>query len=208
MLYASGIPNGVKPQMAEDVRGWLWTFASSTRPWLGPLAAAYVAAWAYVPGDAAAAAAAIPACEQAARHAHGFSAGLRGWALQPLIWTNFDAGNLDAARDVGEESVKLFHEAGLPFGESRMELNVARIAMRKGELDEAWKRAATAVELARSTDDGFVILVGLQFLADVASARGDADIARDLLLQALDVAETEAPDQLASIREKVSSLTN
>jgi predicted ATPase/class 3 adenylate cyclase len=206
MYFASMVPNGITPAIVDDVRRYVPVLATSAAPWMGSMPMAYVAAWSYTPGDASGAAAAVPECERAVEVARAGTPGILAWVLQTLLWTNLDAGNLDAARIAGEESAKIFHDAGLSFGESRMELNLARVARAADDTDRAWNHASAAVELARSTGDTFVVLVGMRFLADVAVDRGDPDTARDLLYSALDIADRDAREQVESIKEQIASL--
>jgi hypothetical protein len=164
-----------------------------------------VAAWSYASGDPAAAARAIPVCERAVEAARHFAPAVLAFTMQPLMWANMDAGFVGAARQCGEEALALTGAAGLSIGESRLAVNLARIAIESGDNATAWRYAERAVEVARGTSDTFVVIVGTQLLAQLAEARGDLRSARDLLVSVFDsVSETQTVEQLGELRRDIA----
>jgi predicted ATPase/class 3 adenylate cyclase len=178
--------------------------AGTSRAWLTPLADAYCAAWSYLPGDATAAAQAVPACEQAVEAVRGYGPATLTATLQPLLWVNLDAGNVDAARQVADEGLAAATEAGLSHFESRMALNRARIALACDDLDSAWRYAERAVTLSRATGETFVVTAATQLLSQVAESRGEFSTARDLLASIFDdVADSQSADEVAAFRARL-----
>ena len=185
MSMASGSGRLV-PEMVERVRGTADRVKGTPYEWVRPIAFAHVAAWSYTTGDVDGAANAIPLCRKFAAEAAAYGPGARGWALQTLVWTNLDAGRLEDARAAADAAVAVAAEARLSILESRMSVNRARMAMSQADYDTAWSYAERAVRVARGTGETFVIAVATQLMADVALARGDVALARDLLASIVD----------------------
>ena len=204
-LFCASNCGRIEPEMIARVSRCAPLFAASARPWVGPLADAYAAAWSYASGDPVAAARAIPACERAVEAARQFAPAVVALTMQPLMWANVDAGFVGAARRCGEEALALTSAAGLSIGESRVAVNLARIAIESGDNATAWRYAERAVEVARGTSDTFVVIVGTQLLARLAEGRGDPRSARDLLASVLEaVSETQTVEQLVELRRDVA----
>jgi hypothetical protein len=179
--------------------------ADSRHPWLRPLTDAYTTAWSYPPGEAAGAAACIPRCRATVEEVREYGPVITSWALQPLIWVNLDAGRLEDARAAADEGLTGAETTGMSIRESRMALNRARIAVAESDFDAAWRFGEQAAAAARRTGETFVLSAATQILADVAVARGDTTLARDLLVSILDlVVESQPPAAVAEFRERIA----
>ena len=177
----------------------------SSRPWIAPLAAGYVAAWSITQGDVESAQRAIGACREAVEAARSLPPTLLGMALQSLAWAHMDAGELEAARVSASEGLAAMTGTGFSVGESRLSANLAHIAIRTGRLDAAWEHAEQTVEAARRTSDSWMVIAGTRLLSQIAGVRGDLRGARDLSVSLLDVvAEVESDQELAGVHRDIA----
>jgi predicted ATPase/class 3 adenylate cyclase len=181
---------------------------SETRqPWLQLVAESYTTAWSYPRGDRPAAAVAATQCERTAEAARHYGSAIWQWCLQPVIWTNLDAGRLDAAQSAADQA--LAAATGMSFRESRAALNSARIAMAADKVDDAWTFGEQATVAARRTGEFFVANAAVQLMADVAERRGDRALARDLLLSIVDVVmERQSTDDARDLTQRIASLSD
>jgi predicted ATPase len=190
--------------MVEQVRRTLPLLDGTPRAWLRPVADACVAAWSYPPGDRDAARHAIAVCECAYAET-GDSRHLSLLVLQPLIWTNLDAGDLDAARRWADEGLAIAAAAPAGLFESRMALNRSRVAQAMGDLEMAWVAAEQAMSTARAQGEPFVANAAARLLAQIAESRGEFDRARDLLASVLDTLADFAPaDEVAAVHDQLN----
>lgn len=204
LCFASNVDK-LSPELVARTMAAVPALATSPRPWLAPVVHAYCTAWSYPAGDRAAAQAAIAACEHDVEQVRGYPPTLLGFALQPLIWVNLDAGHVDEALRHADDAMTAAAAGGLSLLESRIAVNRARISLAGGDLDEAWQDAERSARVARSTGETFVVVVATRLLADVAEARGDYTLARDLLVSVIDAAaETQRGESVAQLREALA----
>ena len=180
-------------------------FTRTRQPWLRLVAEGYTTAWSYPRDDRSAAMSAAARCEGIAEAARQHGSAIWQWCLQPVIWTNLDAGKLDAARAAADQALAV--STGMSFRESRAALNRARIALAADQLDDAWVFAEQATSAARRTGEFFVANAAIQLMADVAERRDDRALARDLLLSIVDlVTERHSTEDARALAQRITSL--
>jgi tetratricopeptide (TPR) repeat protein len=208
MSMASGCGR-LTPEMVDHVRRTAPRLADTDSAWAHPVGLAYTAAWSYPSGDVAAAECAIAVCEQLVEEARPFGPGALGWTLQTLFWTCLDAGQTERARVAAEQAFAAAGDARLSILESRMAFNRARIEAADKQWDQAWAHAEHAVRVARGTGEPFVVAAATQLMADVAVARGDIALARDLLASIIDaVAESMTQADADAVVARVAELSS
>jgi predicted ATPase/class 3 adenylate cyclase len=206
MSLASGCGR-LTDDMVERVRRTADRLSGTEYEWVRPLALTHAAAWSYPPGDVAGAEHAITLCEGYVEQSRPFGPGALGWALQTLFWANLDAGRTDDARVAAEQALAAAVEARLSILESRMAVNRSRVALVQGDYDAAWEYAEYAVRIARGSGETFVVAAATQLLADVAIARHDTALARDLLASIVDaVAESMTPADVDAVVARMTEL--
>ena len=207
MSMASGCGRLV-PEMVDHVRRTADRLAGTAYEWARPIGLAHTAAWSYTSGDVDGALRAIPMCEQFVEESRPFGPGATGWALQTLFWTNLDAGRREQARSAADAAVAAAADARLSILESRMSFNRARMAVTQADYDTGWAYAERAVRVARATGETFVVAAATQLMADIAVARGDRPLARDLLASTIDaVAESMTPAAVEEVVSRVAALS-
>jgi tetratricopeptide (TPR) repeat protein len=193
--------------MVERVSRTARRLASTPHEWAGPVGLAHAAAWSYQRGDVAGAERAIEQCARLVEEARPFGPGALGWALQTLFWANLDAGRTDGARAAAEDALAAAVEARLSILESRMAFNRARVAAVESDYDAAWEYAERAVRISRATGEAFVVAAATQLMADVAIARNDTALARDLLASIIDdVAESMTQADVDAVLARIAAL--
>jgi predicted ATPase len=178
---------------ARDFEG----LGASDAPWLVPAANAYLAdteAWL---GLRPVAEAVEIAEREAARADRPLVAGM---TLHALSSTRLMNGDLDGARAASHASWDAIRDRGLSFGESRSARFTAQLAVRAGDLDEAWRHAEVGLAAARRTGDTGMIVASTLELAVVLAIQDDLAGAVDLIVPVLDLAnETLAHLETAQV---------
>ena len=114
---------------------------------------------------------------------------ITGRALQPLGMACLGLGDLRAARAHLEEGVVRARELGEPRNVAAAVNAMAQLNRVEGNLDAAIPMLEQFVEIARGLEDRESIAIGLLNLAMTAVERGNSPRARELLAEALAIAE-------------------
>jgi non-specific serine/threonine protein kinase len=111
-------------------------------------------------------------------------------ALQPLGMACLGQGNLGTARAHLEEALELARELGDKRNLAAAMNAVAQLYRIEGALDTASLLYESVLALARELNDRESMAVGLLNLAMVSVCRGSGEKARDMLLDAISIAES------------------
>jgi tetratricopeptide (TPR) repeat protein len=110
-------------------------------------------------------------------HAEFERLGDRRGEAQTLAYYGFKSaneGDLPTAAEFFEQSAAIVHELGWTWWEGNMEVNLAEIRRRLGQLDEAERHARRSLELAQGIGDRQDAIFAMTELAAAAALRDDS----------------------------------
>jgi predicted ATPase len=118
----------------------------------------------------------------------------RAYALMAVGDLALQEGDLEAAKQVHEESLALFRNLDEPFGIAANLTQLADIALLEGDRDAARGLAEESAAIRRERLESLHLGRALSSLAEISVAEADYDRARELLEEAIDYWRVEAPD--------------
>ena len=143
---------------------------------------------------------AIPLLEQSVRQWTEFQhTPMRAWFTTVLADAYLAAGEPDRARPAATRGLALARDAAFPYGVGLAGRTLARIARSGGQLDEAARLAAEALETFRGIEARYEEARTHLELAAIAAARGEPTAARTHLADArrlLHAAKVRDPERL------------